>query len=176
MDEFVPDAPLKKKRDKEYCRSVNSTAKRRIFLNATEEKFKTFILERLDDFIKNLKSSLDIFCIFVDLVSKNDFPLDNIAWQLFLDVVRFYNADNVTGLRFDDENSSNMLFWIYGQCKFLPCHKAGKLSMHEPLPIYPKQRVRIHHLKHNAPPLQHNAPPLKHNAPPPAFASTTVGA
>ena len=72
-------------------------------------------MELLGDFIKNLKSSLDIFCIFVDLVSKNDFPLNNIAWQLFLDVVRFYNADNVTGLRFDDENSSNMLFWIYGQ-------------------------------------------------------------
>ena len=65
MDEFVPDAPLKKKRDKEYCRSVNSTAKRRLFLNVTEEKFETFILERLYDFIKNLESSLDIFCIFV---------------------------------------------------------------------------------------------------------------
>ena len=67
--------------DEEYCRrSVDSAAKRRLFLNANEERFKTFILERLDDFIKNLKSSLDVFCIFVDLVSKNDFPLDSIAW------------------------------------------------------------------------------------------------
>ena len=47
------------------------------FLSASEERFKTFVLERLDDFIKNLKSSLDVFCIFVDLLSKNDFPLDN---------------------------------------------------------------------------------------------------
>ena len=40
-----------------------------------------------------------------------------IAWLLFLDVVRFYIVDNVSGLRVDDENSSNMLFWMgNGSC------------------------------------------------------------
>ena len=36
-------------------------------------------------------------------MSENDFPLDYFAWKLFLGEVWFYNADNVSGLQFDDK-------------------------------------------------------------------------
>ena len=34
---------------------------------------------------------------------------------LFLDVVRFYGIDNVSGLRYDSGSKNTLLFWIYGQ-------------------------------------------------------------
>ena len=88
-----------------------------IFLNKRESEAKAFILTFLDEFLINLSSTgiLDTFCSFVVLVAKSFFPLDNIARQLFLDVVTFYSVDDVSGLRCDANNKSTVFFRIFAR-------------------------------------------------------------
>ena len=83
-----PKAPVKSKTKAEA--SGNSKAKRRL-----------------------KKREFDTFCSFVILVVERLFPVDKIASQLFLDVVRFYSVDNVSGLRYDANDKSMLLFWIF---------------------------------------------------------------
>ena len=121
--------------DEEYCgRSVDSAAKQQIFVM------------RLRKYLKI--SYWNVSIISLKTCVENDSPLDNIARHLFLGVVRLYNADNVSRLQFDDENYSNMLFWIYGQWLFVfcfdnynphqnPCHKTEKSRSEEHAPLYP---------------------------------------
>ena len=92
-----PSAPVKNKKKVETS-SEQPKAKKRLFLNKRELEAKSRILEFFDDFLINLSSAgfLDIFFTFVTLVAQRLFPLDKIAWKLFLDVVRFYGVDNVS--------------------------------------------------------------------------------
>ena len=49
---------------------------------------------------------------FLKLVSDKRFPLDNIVFQLFLDVVGFYGTENLCGLRCSNKDTLN--FWVMG--------------------------------------------------------------
>ena len=51
-------------------------------------------------------------CQFLKLVSEERFPLDNIAFQLFLDVIGFYGPENLCGLRYSNKDTLN--FWVMG--------------------------------------------------------------
>ena len=46
-----------------------------------------------------------------ELIANNKFPMDNIAFLLFLDVVRWYSKDNTVAMRYDDSVSK---FWRIG--------------------------------------------------------------
>lgn len=48
---------------------------------------------------------------FMRLVSKGEFPLDNIAYQLFLDVVKFYSSSNIHSMRYTKDVKD---FWALG--------------------------------------------------------------
>ena len=49
--------------------------------------------------------------LFLELVGKNAFPLENIAFLLFVDIIRFYSLENASQMRY---NKDTYLFWIYG--------------------------------------------------------------
>ena len=48
---------------------------------------------------------------FFELVGKNEFPLDNIAFLLFIDLIKFYSLESATQMRY---NKDTYLFWIFG--------------------------------------------------------------
>ena len=48
---------------------------------------------------------------FFDLVGSNTFPMDNIAFLLFLDIIRFYSVESATQMRYSKDT---YLFWMYG--------------------------------------------------------------
>ena len=55
---------------------------------------------------------LNSICCFLDLVAKDKFPMQNIAFSLFLDVVNYFSCENTCGLRYADKQT--LLFWIFG--------------------------------------------------------------
>ena len=69
--------------------------------------------DSLNSAIPNLLKSglLKEICTFLQLVANNCFPLDNISFLLFLDVVNFYSKENVCAMRYRQDT---YLFWIYG--------------------------------------------------------------
>ena len=88
-----PGAPKKRKR-RSLPRCANPHARRsllRELLDEEESKAKDFIDDNCGIFIQVMKKHglLDVFCMFVRIVVDGIFPMDNIAWLLFLDVVRF---------------------------------------------------------------------------------------
>ena len=68
--------------------------------------------ELLSDAIKVLKEhNVDNEVVtFLKLVSQKDFPLDNVAFQLFLDVVKWFDTEDVRSIRHND--TSMTFFWI----------------------------------------------------------------
>lgn len=134
-----PKAPIKRKPivERRECKSRRKIC----FLTEREKIAKELIIKNSDDLVKNLSKAgcLDSFCSFVDLVAKDAFPLDNIAWLLFVDVVRFYSRDNASGMRYDFHNGATTLFWVYGQwllhgkfLRFMTGDKfAGSLALNE---------------------------------------------
>ena len=54
---------------------------------------------------------LDEYVLFNRLINQKRFPMDNIAFVLFLDVVRWYGLDRSTFMRYSD---TVKLFWQTG--------------------------------------------------------------
>ena len=54
-------------------------------------------------------------CKFLELVSDNIFPLYNISFLLFLDIVNLFPTENASGMRYRKET---ILFWISGLLNF----------------------------------------------------------
>ena len=69
--------------------------------------------DSLNSAIQNLLKSglLKEICTFLQLVANNCFPLDNISFLLFLDVVNFYSKENACAMRYRQDT---YLFCIYG--------------------------------------------------------------
>ena len=67
--------------------------------------------------IPNLKKSgvLNNTCKFLELVSDDIFPFDNISFLLFLDTVNLFATENASGMRYRKET---MLFSICGLLNF----------------------------------------------------------
>ena len=67
--------------------------------------------------IPNLKKSdvLNDVCKFLELVSDDIFPLDNISFLLFLDTVNLLATENASGMRYRKETMS---CWIFGLLNF----------------------------------------------------------
>ena len=68
--------------------------------------------ELLTDAIKVLKEHnvYNEVVTFLKLVSQKDFPLDNVAFQLFLDVVKWFDTEDVRSIRHND--TSMTFFWL----------------------------------------------------------------
>ena len=68
--------------------------------------------ELLTDAIEGLKEhNVDNEVVkFLKLVSQKDFPLDNVAFQLFLDVVKWFDTEDVRSIRHND--TSMTFFWL----------------------------------------------------------------
>ena len=134
-----PNTPVKERPVVE--RSDRKSRRKICFLTEREKVAKDLIVKKSEDLVKNLNKAgcLDSFCSFVGLVAKDAFPLDNIAWLLFIDVVRFYSRDNVSGMWYDFHNGATVLFWVYGQwllhgkfLRFMTGDKfAGSLALNE---------------------------------------------
>ena len=75
------------------------------------------IISLLPAVILNLKEAnqLQIIKDFFRLVSQDQFPLKNLAYQLFLDVVRWFAADSDKEMRYSPEV---MTFWKIGKILF----------------------------------------------------------
>ena len=63
--------------------------------------------------IERLKTpgQYNIWKKFNQMVVQDDFPMDNIAYMLFLDVVKWYASENTVTMRYDDTVSK---FWRVG--------------------------------------------------------------
>ena len=70
--------------------------------------------ELLSDAIKVLKEhNVDNEVVtFLKLVSQTDVPLDNVAFQLFLDVVKWFDTEDVRSIRYND---TSMKFFCLGK-------------------------------------------------------------
>ena len=69
--------------------------------------------EQLPSVIETLRKhgQLEIWKKFNDMVCKNEFPMTNIAYLLFLDVVKWFSHDNSVCMRYDDQVTK---FWRIG--------------------------------------------------------------
>ena len=81
--------------------------------------------ELLTDAIKVLKEhNVDNEVVtFLKLVSQKDFPLDNVAFQLFLDVVKWFDTEDVRSIRYND---TSMTFSWFGKRLFCRTSWVGR--------------------------------------------------
>ena len=61
------------------------------------------------------KSDIEQWLQFFQLIKSGDFPQDNIAYQLFLDVILFYSTQNIHAMQYSD---SSKQFWALGMRLF----------------------------------------------------------
>ena len=96
-------APLKILAGKEKGR-------KELFEKSALEKSEYQILHLMPKVLNKLQESGHIveFCNFIRLVSEDKFPLRNISWLLFLDVVRWYSLQTTTQMTYSEES---MKFW-----------------------------------------------------------------
>lgn len=91
-------APLKPKGKKKKSR-------RKLYHENTDEKIVADIVSILPSVICKLKAAnvLGHFCNFVKIIHNGSFPLTNIAFLLFLDVVRWYSLDNTSNMEYSED-------------------------------------------------------------------------
>ena len=75
-----------------------------------QDKLLSTVLEKLKE-----NDTANDFQTFLDLVSHDRFPLDNIAFLLFLDTVRFFGCENPSTMRYRSVTKS---FWNTGRNLF----------------------------------------------------------
>lgn len=101
----TPKTPKKRKKPRTF-EGCNPRARRSLLhelLDESESIARDFLCQNINAFIQTLNSNgfLSVFCMFVNIVVDGTFPMDNTAWLLFLDVVRFYSVDNAIHKRSD---------------------------------------------------------------------------
>ena len=113
-------SPLKKKM-KSDRQQTTSYARKDFFESKQTDTSTTDLLSEMQTLmpsvIVNLNETVrtEMFRKFVKMISENRFPLKNIAWLLFLDVVDYVdsdNADNAVGMSYN--NGVTVLFWKIG--------------------------------------------------------------
>ena len=84
--------------------------RKELFEKSALEKSEYQILHLMPKVLNKLQESGHIveFCNFIRLVSEDKFPLRNISWLLFLDVVRWYSLQTTTQITYSEES---MKFW-----------------------------------------------------------------
>ena len=84
--------------------------RKELFEKSALEKSEYQILHLMPKVLNKLQESGHIveFCNFIRLVSEDKFPLRNISWLLFLDVVRWYSLQTTTQMTYSEES---MKFW-----------------------------------------------------------------
>lgn len=80
-------------------------------------KIYQFLIEMLPDVVKFLKENnqSDSFKQFFTLVKHKEFPSNQIAYLLFLDVVKLLGSDNTSQMRYTKEIKQ---FWQIGSLLF----------------------------------------------------------
>jgi hypothetical protein len=105
MDQRLPvfqddmlNAPQKKK-------NIKSNFRKRLFRKSTLETMTEEIMEILPGFLQKLhhENLCYDFCNFVKLVCNKKFPLTNISFLLFLDVVRWYSLPRTSMMTYKDD-------------------------------------------------------------------------
>ena len=94
----LKNAPIKLKRKK-------SKIKRKLYKESVEEKIiddMTVILPSILNKMKNVGLLGDFVNLF-KLLHEDKFPLNNIAFLLFLDVVRWYSLENTVNMEYSEE-------------------------------------------------------------------------
>ena len=81
--------------------------------DAVQDRMGTHALNIFDilDKIPNSQNQRDNFELFLKLVLKENFPLDNIAFLLFLDVAKWFSEQNAASMRYYDVTKN---FWRLG--------------------------------------------------------------
>ncbi|KAL5011712.1 hypothetical protein ScPMuIL_010263 [Solemya velum] len=83
--------------------------------NIEEQKYDDAesVVKQLPLVIENLKKhgQFEIWKKFHEMLSENRFPMDNIAYLLFLDVVKWFGHENVVSMRYDEQVTK---FWRIG--------------------------------------------------------------
>ena len=76
------------------------------------------MLELLPNVLENLKAAAkyEAFMKFMKLVANDAFPLDNIAFLLFLDIVKWFSEDNSSNMKY--LYPETVQFWRIGQKLF----------------------------------------------------------
>ena len=108
-------SPLKKKSDGQQNTSY---ARKDLFGSKQTDKSTTDLLSEMQTLMPSVIDNLnetgrtETFRKFVKMVNENRFPLKNIAWLLFLDVVDYGDSDNAVGMSYN--NRVTVLFWKIG--------------------------------------------------------------
>ena len=73
------------------------------------DNYETELVSKVLEQLKNNNLKYE-FLSFLELVSNDRFPLTNVAFRLFLDVVKWYSCGDSRGMRYDD--TTLRFFWL----------------------------------------------------------------
>jgi hypothetical protein len=92
-----------------------------VYEEGTDDDEREILIKLIPSVVETMKNhgQLETWIQFNQLLSTQSFPMDNIAFLLFLDVVRWYGKTSTTQMRYNDTAVNK--FWRIGYKMFHDC-------------------------------------------------------
>ena len=82
----------------------------------TDDEEREILIKLIPSVVETMKNhgQLETWILFNLLLSTQSFPMDNIAFLLFLDVVRWYGTSSTTKMRYNDTavGGNRLCYWF----------------------------------------------------------------